>query len=226
LSALGGLAAAAAHELGTPLATISIVAKEMVRESPEGPLRDDAALLVSQAERCRDILQKLTQEPETGDLVHGRMGLQQFVDEIAEPHADDHVIVQALVSGKPGAPIPDIQRLPEVLHAMISIAENAVDFAHSEVLVTARFDDKTIGIEVRDDGPGFAPDILLKLGEPYVTSRPGGENSRSGHLGMGLGFFIAKTLLERTGATVAFRNSPKGGAIVTARWPRGRIEAV
>jgi two-component system sensor histidine kinase RegB len=181
---------------------------------------------VSQAERCRDILQKLTQEPETGDLVHGRMGLQQFVDEIAEPHADDHVIVQALVSGKPGAPIPDIQRLPEVLHAMISIAENAVDFAHSEVLVTARFDDKTIGIEVRDDGPGFAPDILLKLGEPYVTSRPGGENSRSGHLGMGLGFFIAKTLLERTGATVAFRNSPKGGAIVTARWPRGRIEAV
>jgi two-component system sensor histidine kinase RegB len=226
LSALGGLAAAAAHELGTPLATISIVAKEMVRESPEGPLRDDAALLVSQAERCRDILQKLTQEPETGDLVHGRMGLQQFVDEIAEPHADDHVIVQALVSGKPGAPIPDIQRLPEVLHAMISIAENAVDFAHSEVLVTARFDHKTIGIEVRDDGPGFAPDILLKLGEPYVTSRPGGENSRSGHLGMGLGFFIAKTLLERTGATVAFRNSPKGGAIVTARWPRGRIEAV
>jgi two-component system sensor histidine kinase RegB len=94
------------------------------------------------------------------------------------------------------------------------------------VVVTARFDDRTIGIEVRDDGPGFASDILLKLGEPYVTSRPGGEDSRSGHMGMGLGFFIAKTLLERTGATVAFRNGPKGGAIVSARWPRDRIEAL
>ena len=116
--------------------------------------------------------------------------------------------------------------MPEVLHAMISLAENAVDFAKAKVLVTARFDDKTIGIEIRDDGPGFAADILPKLGEPYVTSRPGGEESRSGHLGMGLGFFIAKTLLERTGATVTFRNGPKGGAIVSARWPRNRIEAV
>ena len=226
LSALGGLAAAAAHELGTPLATISIVAKEMVRESPEGALREDAELLVSQAERCRDILRKLTQEPETGDLVHGRMGLQQFVDEVAEPYLHDRITVEAVVSGKPGAAVPDIQRMPEVLHAMISLAENAVDFARSKVVVTARFDDRTIGIEVRDDGPGFAPDILLKLGEPYVTSRPGGEDSRSGHMGMGLGFFIAKTLLERTGATVAFRNGPRGGAIVTARWPRARIEAL
>lgn len=226
LSALGGLAAAAAHELGTPLATISIVAKEMVREAPQGLLREDAELLVSQAERCRDILRKLTQEPETGDLVHARMGLQQFVDEVVEPHLHDAVAVEGLVSGKPGTPVPDILRMPEVLHAMISLAENAVDFAKAKVLVTARFDDKTIEVEIRDDGPGFAADILPKLGEPYVTSRPGGEDSRSGHLGMGLGFFIAKTLLERTGATVTFRNGPKGGAIVSARWPRNRIEAV
>jgi two-component system sensor histidine kinase RegB len=91
--------------------------------------------------------------------------------------------------------------------------------------VTARFDAEIIGIEVRDDGPGFAPHVLAKLGEPYVTSRPGAEGSRTGHIGMGLGFFIAKTLLERTGARVEFRNGSRVGAIVTARWPRARMEA-
>jgi two-component system sensor histidine kinase RegB len=78
---------------------------------------------------------------------------------------------------------------------------------------------------VRDDGPGFAPEVLAKLGEPYVTSRPGAETMRSGHVGMGLGFFIAKTLLERTGAAVDFRNGRGGGAVVTARWARSAIEA-
>src|SRR5204862_7134424 len=107
-----------------------------------------------------------------------------------------------------------------------SFVENAVDFATSEVLVRARFDPDSIVIEVRDDGPGFSPDVLLKLGQPYVTSRPGGEGSRTGHVGMGLGFFIAKTLLERTGAVVDFRNGrPGGGAVVTAKWARVQMEA-
>jgi len=91
--------------------------------------------------------------------------------------------------------------------------------------VTARFDARHISIEVRDDGPGFAPEVLAKLGEPYVTSRPGAESMRSGHVGMGLGFFIAKTLLERTGATVDFRNGRGVGAVITARWSRAAIEA-
>jgi two-component system sensor histidine kinase RegB len=115
--------------------------------------------------------------------------------------------------------------MPEVLHAMTSFVENAVDFAKSEVLVTVRFDARNMGIEVRDDGPGFAAEVLAKLGEPYVTSRPGVAGGRTGHIGMGLGFFIAKTLLERTGATVAFQNGRPHGAVVSARWPRGRIEA-
>ena len=113
--------------------------------------------------------------------------------------------------------------MPEVLHAMTSFVENAVDFARSEVLVSVRFDEAIVLVEVRDDGPGFSPDVLAKLGEPYVTSRPGAEGSRSGHVGMGLGFFIAKTLLERTGARVNFRNA--GGALISARWPRAAIEA-
>jgi len=225
LSALGGLAAAAAHELGTPLATISIVAKEMVRETPEGPLRDDAELLVSQAERCREILRRLTEEPEVDDAVHARMTLLQLVNEVLEPHRDTPIRVEAVVTGPPGARPPEIRRMPEVLHAMTSLVENAVDFARSEVLVSVRFSEEAISVEVRDDGPGFSAEILVRLGQPYITSRPGAEGSRSGHIGMGLGFFIAKTLLERTGAVVDFRNGRGGGAIIAARWPRSAVEA-
>jgi len=226
LSALGGLAAAAAHELGTPLATIAVVAKEMARSAPDGPLREDADLLVSQAERCREILTRLTEEPETDDAVHARMTLLQFANEAIEPHLSAGIRVEAVVAGPPGARPPEIRRMPEVLHAMTSFVENAVDFARSEVLVSVRFDDQKVTVEVRDDGPGFSMDILAKLGQPYVTSRPGAEGSRSGHIGMGLGFFIAKTLLERTGAQVDFHNARHGGgAIIAARWPRAAIEA-
>jgi two-component system, sensor histidine kinase RegB len=225
LSALGGLAAAAAHELGTPLATISVVAKEMAREAPEGGLKDDAQLLVSQAERCREILRRLTETPEQTDEMHGRMSLTQVLNEIIEPKAEAPVRVEALVTGPPGARAPDVRRMPEVIHAMTSFLDNAIDFAASEVLVTARFDERAVTIEVRDDGPGFAPEVLARLGQPYITSRPAGENSKSGHTGMGLGFFIAKTLLERTGAEVQFKNGKPSGALVSARWPRESIEA-
>ncbi len=226
LSALGGLAAAAAHELGTPLATISVVAKEMARDAGDGPMREDAELLLSQAERCREILTRLTEEPDTtDDAVHARMTLLQFVNEVIDRHLETAIRVEAVVAGPPGARPPEIRRMPEVLHAMTSLVENAVDFARSEVLVSVRFDDRTIAVEVRDDGPGFSPEVLSKLGQPYVTSRPGGEGSRSGHIGMGLGFFIAKTLLERTGGVVQHFNGRRGGAVIAARWPRKAIEA-
>ncbi|MGH6970508.1 MAG: ATP-binding protein, partial [Caulobacteraceae bacterium] len=110
-------------------------------------------------------------------------------------------------------------------HAMASLVENAYDFARREVLVIARFDDEAITLEVRDDGPGFSADLLSKLGEPYVTSRPAGEGSRTGNVGMGLGFFIAKTLLERTGASVEPKNVRRSGALVVVRWRRPRMEA-
>jgi two-component system, sensor histidine kinase RegB len=115
--------------------------------------------------------------------------------------------------------------MPEVLHAMTTFVENATDFARSEILVSARFDENAITVEVRDDGPGFASEVLGRLGQPYVTTRPQGEGSRSGHTGMGLGFFIAKTLLEKTGAVVTFENARRGGAVVSARWLRSGIEA-
>jgi two-component system sensor histidine kinase RegB len=227
LSALGALAAAAAHELGTPLATISIVAKELGREAPNQAVKDDAELLVSQAERCREILRRLTETPDAAsDEVHERVSLRQLVQDVIEPHAGAKgVRVEAIVTGAKGMKTPDIRRLPEITHAFTSFVENAVDFAESEILLSARFDAETISIEVRDDGPGFAPEVLAKLGEPYVTTRPGAEGSRTGHIGMGLGFFIAKTLLERTGALVTFQNGRPHGAVVSARWPRAKIEA-
>lgn len=229
LSALGALAAAAAHELGTPLATISIVSKEMIREAPTAQVKEDAELLMSQAERCREILKRLAATPDKAtDEVHERLSLRQLVQEVIEPHANasKEVRVEAIVTGAKDVKTPDIRRLPEITHAFTTFVENAVDFAKSEILVSARFDADSITVEVRDDGPGFAPEILAKLGEPYVTSRPGAEGSRTGHIGMGLGFFISKTLLERTGAVVTFHNAKPRGAVVAARWPRALVEAV
>ncbi len=225
LSALGGLAAAAAHELGTPLATIQVVTKEMARELAPGPLLEDVELLISQAERCRAILKKLSQEPDTADVHHARMGLSQLLDEIADPYQGEVILIDAQVSCAPGAAILEVRRLPEVMHGLSAFVENATDFAESVVELTAHYDMDRLTIEVRDDGPGFPPEVMSKLGQPYVTTRSHGENSRSAHQGMGLGFFIAKTLLERTGAQVEFRNARRGGAVISARWRRDRIEA-
>jgi two-component system sensor histidine kinase RegB len=226
LSALGGLAAAAAHELGTPLATIQVVAKELLRNSPpDDPVAEDARLLVQQAERCRDILRSLSQKPDTGDLVHARLGFAQLIEEVVQPYRNLGPEIVTTVEGPPGEFVPEVSRLPEIVHALASFVENATDFAATRVEVNGHFDLTTLCVEVRDDGPGFSSDILLKLGEPYVTTRPQGEGSRSNHQGMGLGFFIAKTLLERTGADVSFGNDRRGGAVIVTRWPRAAVEA-
>jgi two-component system sensor histidine kinase RegB len=226
LGALGALSAAAAHELGTPLATIQIVAKEMCRGmAADDPAAEDAQLLLSQAQRCRDILGRLARNPENDDPLAAAAPLIQLLDEAAEPYRGVGPQITTTVRATDGSPHPVAVRSPEAVHALSSLVENAVDFARSEVIVLGAHDRDSITIEVADDGPGFAPAVLAKLGEPYVTSRPSGENSRTGHIGMGLGFFIAKTLLERTGAKVSFRNGRRGGAIVCVCWPRAALEA-
>ncbi len=227
LSALGGLAAAAAHELGTPLATIQVVTKEMRRDIESGTaLAEDVDLLIQQAERCRDILRTLSRSPDATDARHSRMGLSQMLDEVADPHRDAEILVGVEVTCASGAAILEVGRRPEVLHGLSAFVENAVDFADTAVELEAYYDARILAITVRDDGPGFSAEVMAKLGEPYVTTRSQGEGSRSGHLGMGLGFFIAKTLLERSGARVEFHNAKTGGAVITATWPRARLEAV
>lgn len=225
LSALGGLAAAVAHELGTPLATIQITAKEMLRELDSlDPLREDAELLVSQASRCREILKKLGQNPSTGDEAHERMSLPQLLNEVADPYRHSGPLVETSTRNLDGSEPPVLRRAPEVIHALASFVDNAVDFAQSRVDVVCTYDARTVSIAVSDDGPGFSSEVLSKLGQPYISTRPGGEGSRQDHHGMGLGFFIAKQLLERSGATLDHRNAKKGGAVITAAWPRRKIQ--
>lgn len=225
LSALGGLAAAAAHELGTPLATIHLVAKEMERGLPkDSPLLEDVQLLVSQSERCRGILKQLSSRKEEGDVVHARLTLEDLLDTVCARHRDLGPELKVHVDpGPEGVRPPDILRSPEMLHGLGNLVENAVGFAESVVDVAARWTATDIEIVVRDDGPGFPSSVLTRLGEPYVSERAQGD-SRGG---LGLGFFIAKTLLERTGARIEAlnRTPPKHGAVVRARWARSAIEA-
>lgn len=236
LHALDGLAAAAAHELGTPLATIALVTKELEKTSGQWPdLADDIQLLRSQAERCRDILRKLARSPaEQDDPHHVSLPVTQLLQEAAAPHAMSKVRI--VVSAAPREDAVNISlrepvgvRQPGVIYGLGNIVENAVDFAEKTVEIRARWDERELVVTIIDDGPGFSPEILDSLGEPYVTSRRSGERlGRSGTeaSGLGLGFFIAKTLLERSGARVSLENrpTPARGASVSVMWPRAAFD--
>jgi two-component system sensor histidine kinase RegB len=228
LSALGALAAATAHELGTPLATIHLAAKELGRTvKPGQPAREDVDLIIEQAERCRAILKQISQRRHMTDAALSRTPLPSLIEEAAELHRTPGIHVQCSCSPLAGAEgedrAPVVMRKPEIIHALGAFIENAVSFASKEVSVNARWSKDEIRVYVTDDGPGFAPTVLAKLGEPYFSERS--IEQRGG--GMGLGFFIACTLLERTGARVTpyNRQLPARGAVVRIVWPRKSLEA-
>jgi two-component system sensor histidine kinase RegB len=236
LSALDGLAAAAAHGLGTPLATIAVVSKELLRGvKPGEPHYEDLVLLRAQADRCRKILAELAGHGEQLDIIVSRLTLSHLIEEVVDPHRPLAVPIEVntgpasdSVPGGAPAPEPVTQRNPGVLYGLGNIVENAVDFAASKVDVEASWSKDEVVIVIADDGVGFSPDVLEQLGEPFVTTRPGQEGGEEApdDTGMGLGFFIAKTLLERSGARVdlANRPHPQSGAVVTVTWPRTRFE--
>jgi two-component system sensor histidine kinase RegB len=234
LSALDGLAAAAAHELGTPLSTIALVATELEREVPkDSPLYEDVQLLRSQAARCREILGSLTANTEEQDVMYSQMSLGHLIEEVIEPYRifDKAIEVVLLpIQSKNGTSEsePVLSRNAGLIHALTNLVENAVDYARSKVVITGRWNADTINIVITDDGPGIASQIIRHLGEPYVTSRPrladkefNGESE-----GMGLGFFIAKTLLERVGGTLTLKNKtpPATGAIIEISLRRDRLD--
>jgi len=226
LSALGALAAAAAHELGSPLSTIAVVAKEMQREIElDDPLREDVELLAAESDRCRAILARLSNDP-AGDVSdsYTLVPLPALIEAAAQNYAREEIDI-AFESGPAGPGVPataPIQiRSPEIMQGIGNIVQNAVSFARREVRVATRWTTEWSEVEVVDDGPGFSEALLDELGTPFISTRQG----QGGH--MGLGVFIAKTLLERTGANVTFgnRSAPGGGAAVSVRWPNPVFKA-
>jgi len=229
LSQLDGLAAAAAHELGTPLSTITVIARELERAlEANSPYAEDVRLLREQAQRCRDILAKLT-ELSSGGAPFDRMKLSALIEEVVAPHRNFGVAIN-IVWPPDGAQEPVGARNPAILYGLGNILENAVDFAKERVEVKPTWTADTITVTISDDGPGFAAEIMDRIGEPYVTIRGRQQRGQkgadiAGH-GLGLGFFIAKTLLERSGATLAFHNRtfPVRGAVVEVSWSRDEFE--
>jgi len=228
LSALDGLAAAAAHELGTPLGTITLVSKELLRAVPEDSVYyEDVALLRSQAERCRDILGRLAGRTQEQDEVFERMPIGQMIEEVIDPYRQAGIQIKVDVRPAEGddkaGGEPVMRRNPGIIYSLGNLVENAVDFAQTRLEITAVWDRRNVHLTIRDDGPGFQPGIMGRLGEPYVTTRPQARQ-RGGvpETGLGLGFFIAKTLLERSGARISLRNArpPRSGAVVEISWPR------
>lgn len=221
VSAVGALAAAAAHELGSPLATIAVVAKELVHELPaDSPHVEDAQLLLSQSERCRQILAQLAQRPdEEGASPYTRLPVSALVEAAGTLYHDPRVRLIFATTGEPAADEPLVRRSPEIMHGLHNLIQNAVQFARREVSVTTHWDRAAVSVEVADDGPGFPANLLGRLGEPYLSTRAGAENH------MGLGIFIAQSLLERSGADLTFDNLAEGGAHVVILWKRANLEA-
>jgi two-component system sensor histidine kinase RegB len=227
LSQLDGLAAAAAHELGTPLSTITVVATELERAiKPDSPLAEDVGLLREQAQRCRAILGKLT-ELSSSVEPFDRMPLSALIEEVVAPHRNFGVDISVTLQGGDAAE-PIGGRNPAILYGLGNIVENAVDFARERVAVAVEWSGDRVEVTVIDDGPGFAAEIMDRIGEPYVTSTRRRRANVGGEAGggLGLGFFIAKTLLERSGAKLIFANRPipEQGATVRVTWRRDDFE--
>jgi len=222
VSAVGALAAAAAHELGSPLGTIAVVAKELVRELPgDSPHAEDAALLLSQSERCRKILAELAQQPEEdGGSPYTRLPISALVEAAAAPYRNQGVRLILATAGEPAGEEPLVRRSPEIMHGLNNLIQNAVQFAAREISITIFWDAATVTVELDDDGPGFPLHLLGRLGEPYLSTRAGVTDH------MGLGIFIAQSLLERSGARLVFDNLAEGGAHVAISWNRANLETV
>ncbi len=218
LSALGGLAAAAAHELGSPLATISVTSRELANSiPPDSPLAEDIDELVSQSQRCREILASLAQRRESEELApFTRVPLSVLLESIAEPRKRSEVDLDVWVHRRDGAAEPTLTPTPELRHALTNLIDNAIQFAERRVRIVVEPGPEQVEVRIEDDGPGFSPEVLEFLGEPYLSTR-----HEVG--GLGLGVFIAQTLLARTGATLQFDNLNKG-ARVRIIWDRRALE--
>ena len=235
LTDLGGVVAAAAHELGTPLATIKLVSTELVADLSDQPeLLQDAELIREQADRCRDILRSMGKAGK--DDLHLRSApLGAVVAEAAEPHSQRGIALHIDTGTAPDQPV--IFRRPEIIHGLRNLIQNAVDFAKSDVWIEVEWNSERIMIRIVDNGRGYPPLLIGRIGDPFMRGKRSETSvERPEYDSMGLGLFIAKTLLERTGASLSFFNAAdpflsedehpaRSGAVVEVTWPRREIEA-
>ena len=246
LTALGGVVAAMAHELGTPLSTIKLASSEILNErNLDLDLREDIELINAQVDRCRDILHDMGRRGKDDTHLHVAP-LLSLIQEAIEPHQDRGKSIIIIIDNWSGDIFdnlqfdgqPNVYRRPEIIHGIRNLVENAVDFAQSKVWIQLDWKTDRVLVKISDDGFGFPSEMIGRLGDPFVHKKlyKNVERSSQKYEGMGLGLFIAKTLLERTGAKVTFSNSDmlkderiqgvrQEGAIVKVVWSKNLLEA-
>ncbi len=222
LSVVGGIAAAAAHELGTPLNTILLVSEELSRDFPkDSDHAEDAQLLHDQAKKCAEVLAQLSSAPTHNrflkrDAHHNYLPLQSLMALVSDKYSDKGADIDIRTEGDLSEQ-PKLFATPEILHGLGNLVSNAAEFASKQVTITLSWNDKTVHAVIEDDGQGFSDEILDRLGEPYTSSR-------AGRGGMGLGIFISQMLIRHSGGDIIFANNHRGGAKVSIEWPRKRLE--
>lgn len=221
LAALGAQAAAAAHELGSPLSTIAIIAKDLHREYANDPeLKDDIALLVQQSARCSEILKDFSAKPEREeDPLVTNQSVSDLFRTLAADYKHERPEIAIEIKDHPNLADVMIAPGPEVVRSLGNLVQNAIQHATSRVEITLIPYGTKIRMIIHDDGEGFASAILARIGEPYLTTKSRGDQN------MGLGLFIAQTLIESRGGQVRFRNHPRGGAEVMITLPRKNVTA-
>ena len=217
LVSLGSQAAAAAHSLGTPLSTIKIISQELFDQFKENrDINKDLELLISQVDRCNEILNKLTLNPTIkDDFIDKDLSLAEYVDKIIKSY-EKISNKKFIINFEQNSNSFQIRKSIEIVYGIRNFVGNANKFAKKRIYISLKSDSENSEITIEDDGEGYPKDILNKIGEPYIKSLRTNDNSKSG---LGLGIFIGKTLLEKNRAKLLCRNSKtRGGAEVNIRW--------
>jgi two-component system sensor histidine kinase RegB len=217
LLSLGGQAAAAAHSFGTPFSTIKIIAQDLLEQLKDNKIiKKDLELLVSQVNRCNDILKKLTLNPTVEDeFIDNDITIKEYLNEIIESFEEISTKKFTLNYDK-YFNVFVFSKSIEIVYGLRNFIGNANKFANKEIYITIKSDNEFTNVIIEDDGDGFPKDILSKIGEPYIKSLTSEQKSK---IGLGLGIFIGKTLLEKNYAKIIFKNSKtRNGAEVNILW--------
>ena len=217
LLSLGGQAAAAAHSLGTPLSTITIIVHDLAKQlKGQKDVEKDIELLESQVERCNEILKRLTLNPvEEDDFIDKDISIRDYLSEIVTSFKEISK-KEFIFNFDQDSNSKKITKSIEIVYGLRNFIGNANKFAKSKIFINLKSDSEITEIIIEDDGSGYPKDILSKIGEPYLKSNDSNNKSKEG---LGLGLFIGKSLLEKNFANISCRNSKtRSGAEVIVKW--------